>query len=75
MYFNVNFNVFLKFKKVHLLVSVLYVCNNAQCVLRSQIVTLFVCCLNCTKYTGHEGKVTHLPSSDKSNIIKHLTTQ
>ena len=31
MYFNVNFNVFFKLIKVHLLVSELYVYQNAQC--------------------------------------------
>ena len=31
MYFNVNFNVFFKLIKVHLLVSELYVYQNARC--------------------------------------------
>ena len=31
MYFNVNFNVFFKIKKVHLLVSELYIYQNARC--------------------------------------------
>ena len=30
MYFNVNFNVFFKLIKVHLLVSELYICQNAR---------------------------------------------
>ena len=31
MFFNVNFNVFLKLIKVHLLMSELYIYKNAQC--------------------------------------------
>ena len=31
MYFNVNFNVFFKLIKVHLLVSELYIYQNARC--------------------------------------------
>ena len=31
MYFNVNFNVFFKLIKVHLLVSELYIHQNARC--------------------------------------------
>ena len=31
VYFNVNFNVFFKIKKVHLLVSELYMYQNARC--------------------------------------------
>jgi len=31
VYFNVNFNVFFKFIKVHLLVSELYIYQNARC--------------------------------------------
>jgi hypothetical protein len=31
VYFNVNFNVFFKIKKVHLLVSELYIYQNARC--------------------------------------------
>jgi len=31
MYFNVNFNVFFKLIKVHLVVSEVYIYQNAQC--------------------------------------------
>ena len=31
MYFNVNFNVLFKFTKVHLLLSELYIYQNARC--------------------------------------------
>jgi len=46
VYFNVNFNVFFKLIKVHLLVSELYVYQNARCKdknLIKIIIVVFIC--------------------------------
>ena len=40
VYFNVNFNVFIKLIKVHLLVSELYIHQNAQCNNKKPIVNV-----------------------------------
>ena len=45
MYFNVNFNVFFTLIKVHLLVSELYIHQNAQCNDKNlkKIIIYYVC--------------------------------
>ena len=41
MYFNVNFNVFFKLIKVHLLVNELYIYQNARCNDKNSLPLLF----------------------------------
>jgi len=56
VYFNVNFNVFFKLTEVHLLVSELYIYQNARC--------------NDTKILKNQDRLTIYPSAIISSAIK-----
>jgi len=47
VYFNVNFNVFFKLIKVHLLVSEIYIHQNARCNDKNYLSQIHFLCIPC----------------------------
>jgi len=55
MYFNVNFNVFFKLMKMHLLVSELYVYQNARCNNKKKSDNMCLFFINFVQCVRHKG--------------------
>ena len=79
MYFNVNFYVFFKVIKVHLLVTELYIYQNARCNDKKIAVTV-LCCYYAYDFNNIIFKIylcsddTNLLHKNPTNAVKYINT-